>query len=439
MDFSVNIKEHCQTILQEVIDSEDYTDVTLITDDKVEIKANRLVLSIIPMFRNLFQTSDECDEQVILLELDSVIVHLLLELLYTGNLMGGENELFEVNEAFWEFGVNHLTLLSPQQQLEEQLDTEPAADHQPETEPEPQPLDTSVKPAKPKQKRRKRRFSTGKYECIECKQEFEKYYSLQNHYKRYCKKKNYKCTQCDYETLRSDNLKKHVSSIHSAGESNTEDTPEQSPNTKQKRRRRRDLNDLFPSLECPECHRMFKTKPSLVIHYRNKHENLKYECVECKQEFTQYSSLQNHRRSIHKKEKYKCTQCDYETSRSDNLKKHVSTIHFVGESTKRRPRLACYACHKTLADKTTLNAHIRTQHAELLHSVELDIKVLLCDQCDFKGSSEKSLKNHLKFAHEGVHFRNKHGGFEQNEETEHELQAKLKQLKEEYTQLPAVE
>lgn len=181
---------------------------------------------------------------------------------------------------------------------------------------------------------------------------------------------------------------------------------------------------------------MLKTKSSLATHYKNKHENLKYNCAECKQEFSLYSSFQTHKKTIHGKEKQKCTQCDYKTARPDNLKKHVNTKHYEGENKgKRRPRLACHVCFKTLADKCSLNGHIRTAHPEVLHSVELDLTILSCDQCDFKGSSQASLKNHRKFAHDGVqfpcsecryvgksqhllnkHFRDKHEGFQQSEQ-----------------------
>ena len=365
MDFTVDIQEHFTSILQEAIDSEDYTDVTLITEDNVEIKANRLVLSIIPMFRNILEASDEQEEQVIVLEIDSIIVHLLLELLYTGNLVGGENELLEVNEAFKEFGINHLKLESPY--YGESVEDETMAESS----------------------------------------------EIENH--------NVKPEE--KEELESENK----DSI------NEEDVPEQ---PQRKPREKRKMDPMFQSLECPECHKLFKTKTSLATHHKNKHENFKFDCVECNQEFTQSSSLQTHKRTVHGKEKHKCTQCDYASTRPDNLKKHISNKHYEGEHTgKRRPRLACYVCHKTLADKQSLNGHIRTIHAELLHSVELDLTILSCDLCDFKGSSEVSLKNHRKFAHDGVqfpcsqcryvgksqpllnkHFRDKHEGFQQSEQ-----------------------
>jgi len=357
MDFTVDIKDHFTSILQEAIDSEDFTDVTLITDDMVEIKANSLVLSIIPIFRDILEDSGEQDEQVVMLELDSIIVHLLLELLYTGSLIGGENELFEVNEAMKAFGVCHLRIVSPF--TEENFEEEPK--HQPVENENTEPM-------------------------LEKQEE-------------------------------------------------KPDIDKQEDPQKKKRHTKTNVDTLFSSLECPGCNKMFKTKSSLATHHKNKHENLKYDCAECKQEFTLYSSLQTHKKTIHGKVKHNCTQCNYKTTRPDNLKKHISSKHYEGENKgRRRPRLSCHVCHKTLADKVSLNGHIRTAHAELLHSVELDLTFVSCMECDFKGPSEMSLKNHRKFAHDGVqfpcsecryvgksqhllnkHFRDKHEGFQQGE------------------------
>ena len=388
MDFTVDIQDHFPSILQEAIDSEDFTDVTLITEDAVEIKANRLVLSIIPMFRDILKASDEQDEQVIILELDSIIVHLLLELLYTGSLVGGENELIEVNEAIKEFGISHLRLESPY--YGENVEDEPEPEHKSETDnPKDQPVEIDNRKDQP----------------------------VDNDNPKLELEKEEKVPEVEKQVL-----------------GNEKDPTE--PTQTKKRREKRNLNAVFPSLECPECNKTFKTKSSLATHHKNKHENLKYDCAECKQEFTLYSSFQTHKKTIHGKERQKCTQCEYTTARPDNLKKHISTKHYEGaKEGKRRPRLACHVCHKTLADKTSLNGHIRTAHAEVLHRVDLDLTIISCKDCDFKGSSEKSLQNHRKFAHDGVqfpcsdcryvaktqhllnkHFRDKHEGFQQTEQ-----------------------
>ena len=125
-----------------------------------------------------------------MLELDSIIVHLLLELLYTGSLIGGENELFEVNEAMKAFGICHLRIISPF--TEENFEEEPK--HQPveneNTEPmlekqeEKPDIDKQEDPQK-KKRHTKTNVDTlfSSLECPGCNKMFKTKSSLATHHK----------------------------------------------------------------------------------------------------------------------------------------------------------------------------------------------------------------------------------------------------------------
>jgi len=83
----------------------------------------------------------------------------------------------------------------------------------------------------------------------------------------------FNCDECDYGTKNLGHLKRHKSGKHDG-----------------------------VRFECDQCNRSFSTKTNLKTHKQAKHEGRKYCCEHCEYEFTSPSALSHHRAKYHRYE-----------------------------------------------------------------------------------------------------------------------------------------
>merc|ERR1712150_372938 len=147
------------------------------------------------------------------------------------------------------------------------------------------------------------------------------------------------------------------------------DEPKQTPETKIRQRQPpKQISSETKSIECPECGKTFARKDNMLIHYRSKHEGIKYPCNQCEYQATDKSNLQKHVQSVHEGIKYHCNQCDYQATTQGDLKKHVQSIH---EGIK----YPCNHCDYHATEKGNLQTHIAAKHSG---------NILLCEVCDYQ-------------------------------------------------------
>ncbi|KAK3586258.1 hypothetical protein CHS0354_004365, partial [Potamilus streckersoni] len=108
----------------------------------------------------------------------------------------------------------------------------------------------------------------------------------------HCGKRNFACHQCNYKTDRKNNLKRHITTMHS---------------------------DCNRNLEC--CDVTFKCKATLREHVRSLHST-GYRCKVCERNFCRKALLRRHL-TVHNGQKdFQCALCDYATSHKSNLERH---------------------------------------------------------------------------------------------------------------------
>ncbi len=105
-------------------------------------------------------------------------------------------------------------------------------------------------------------------------------------------------------------------------ESVEDDEPKQTSENKIRQRQPRNQVSRFKSTECPECEAVFTTKRAMVIHYRSKHEGIKYPCNQCDYQATQQSSLQTHITGKHSDTILQCELCDFQTKWKTHYNAH---------------------------------------------------------------------------------------------------------------------
>nr|XP_003218091.3 PREDICTED: zinc finger protein with KRAB and SCAN domains 1 isoform X1 [Anolis carolinensis] len=132
--------------------------------------------------------------------------------------------------------------------------------------------------------------------------------------------------------------------------------------------------------DCPECGKVFTSKPALLRHQEMHAEIKPYECAQCGKCFSQKKYLKSHE-LMHAGEKpYKCPECGKSFTEARNLKRH-HRIH-TGE----KP-FKCSECGKCFNEEGILKKHQR------IHTGEKPYKCPECGKCFIQGSD---LRNHRR-------------------------------------------
>ena len=269
-----------------------FADVTLVTDDKKQIKAHRNILSASsPVLKDILQINKDMRHPVIYLRgIQHSEMESILEFIYLGQAKFDEermNELLLVakNLNISELGkgievrhsaeVNETTINEETEsvivtEIVKEISSRLYADNATES-----------------QLRTQGRGVSKDYNFhIRSKHEDVKY----------------ACGQCDRQFTRQNNLNTHIRTIHEG-----------------------------VKYACNQCYKQFTSQSFLIVHTQSAHEGVKYDCKQCDQQFTQLASLNRHTKSVHEGVKYPCDQCEKQFSQKSVKARHIQTIHKMSE------------------------------------------------------------------------------------------------------------
>ena len=311
------------------------------------------------------------------------------------------------------------------------------------------------------------------YPCEVCNKIFKSLgyfedHRLRVHDKREFNKIKFHCTQCEFETNKKFNLKRHKQNVHESlanslllqkSAKKEYDTLEnkvkckacsleltsqrcyfthmyekhgeceiQCPHCEYKSAKKLNFNrhilkhqkDRVYTKTCKFCGKAFSStfsKHRLLRHHINKeHLKIKYFCDPCNYTTDRKDNLNIHKRKYHEKIRFHCTLCEYEAKRKDNLKRHVKSFH-------ENLTYPCELCGKIFKNMTTLKGHRLVVHEKQGYKCDdCDYRVkgyarlkehhdsvhkklrYPCDQCIFQAASFKTLKDHISAKHDGAKF-----------------------------------
>lgn len=87
--------------------------------------------------------------------------------------------------------------------------------------------------------------------------------------------------------------------------------------------------------------------------------------------------------------KYKCEHCEFVCARKDRLKKHMAYAHTTADFLK------CTKCEYVTIDKLELAQHKETKHKKV--KAKKSTNVFPCNLCDYRARSFENLERHTKF------------------------------------------
>lgn len=142
------------------------------------------------------------------------------------------------------------------------------------------------------------------------------------------------------------------------------------------------------SLQCMECHIIFRDHKSKERHLKLNHpaeyeqcilRNALFACYVCDQHFTNSIELMAHQKAHKEKKPFKCPICDLAFKKSSELTSHKK-IHFGQDG------YPCSDCGKTCKTLTLLKYHQRTHTGE---------RPYVCKDCGKRFTMSKTLQKHI--------------------------------------------
>ena len=210
--------DYLTEIMQEMITSENFTDVTIVTDDKKTIKAHRNILSACsPVFKNILQMDITNSHPVIYLRgIQYSEIESILQFVYLGEAKFYEdrmNELLLVSKNLEIRELSKNVEIDPAASIKNQQDITDAVDHTNITEEEQGSIMES-EPSYDKEVKRSKIIKVGsKFQCPQCDKAFSWNSHVHAHIRSVHEGVKYACNQCDYQATRQSLLTTHIQSV----------------------------------------------------------------------------------------------------------------------------------------------------------------------------------------------------------------------------------
>ena len=243
--------------------SSEFADVTLVTDDKQQIRAHRNILSACsPVFKSILQIDSKNTNPVIYLRgIQHPEMESIMQFIYLGEA------------KFYEERMREFLQVSKELEIKE--------------------LSTGIE----KNDQTSSDETSSKHENSADEDVYEDPTPAQTE-SRNCSDDNDQTQTTNIPTVRTNAAKRKVS-----------------------------RTDGGSQYSCNQCDKQFAQQSSLTRHIQSAHEGVKYACYQCDYQATQQYNLTTHIQSVHEGVKYGCNQCEYQATQQINLTTHIKKKH----------------------------------------------------------------------------------------------------------------
>ena len=265
-----NYSDHLRSMMKELMMNEDFADVTLVTEDKKQIKANiHVLIACSPVFKNILKKENNLSPIMYLRSIQYSEMESIMQFIYLGEATFYEKRLEEFLAVAKSLEIKGLY------SAENETNDVPAI-VEPINEPSPDEAEEQIVifDQNPKQALQEHEVVdvNRKYECEQCQKSLSSHAALYRHKRSAHQGVRYACDQCDHQFKDKENMRKHILS---------------------------------------------------------KHKGVRYACDHCDFQATLERSLSRHIESQHEGIRYDCDHCDYQATERCHLKTHIKRKHIL--------------------------------------------------------------------------------------------------------------
>ena len=278
--------DHLREMLLEMKLSEEFTDVTLICEDKKQLKAHKIVLSACStVFKSIISNLPQSNSVIYLRGVLHQEMESILEYMYLGVATLHQDRMneflnvaksLEIKEIskYVEFDSKENIATYYEDQDNENINkTKSTKDEHIEDTIDQEPIPTVKATFNSNRMSSNVSKST---QCPDCDKVFAQSHHMRRHYDNVHKGVMFLCNQCDKIVSSEANLHKHIKTVHEG-----------------------------IKYHCNQCDKHYTQASSLNVHVRSVHEGVKFQCNHCGKLFRHRKKLQAHIKSFHLKRKDK--------------------------------------------------------------------------------------------------------------------------------------
>ena len=269
---------HGKELFQDLLESQEFTDVTLVSDDQHQYKVHKFILSASSTVFNKILTSDPLNTSIYLRGIQHEELESILQFIYLGEATINHERMNEFLNAAMNLDIKEIGKNAVYEENKtEDMNEKQTLDDDNLLQSDEDPIDDETVKGKTTSQVLTTNSSSSR---------------INNH------KKAYKCQQCDYQATDISNFNRHVKTIHEGIK--------------------------YP---CQHCDYQATRLDHLQIHIKTKHEGIRYPCEQCDYKATTPINLKIHTEFKHEGIKYPCQQCDYRATLAKNLRRHIMSKH----------------------------------------------------------------------------------------------------------------
>ena len=327
--FNLNWKtysDNLKAMMRHLMQSQEYADVTLVCEDKLNLKAHKFVLNTCSsVFNNIISELPNKDYAVIYLKgILAAEVRPILQFMYLGQATLDKNRMNEFFKVAKSLGIKELSKDVDSHSTLIESDSSQSYEYVISNELE-QNSNLQVKHMETEIQNNINEVE--KSTSNECDKQYSEKYALNEHVRRRHEGKRYPCTKCDKEFVSSTYLEVHVKEFHEGLKYPCNKCSKVYKDRSKVSEHLRTFHEGIKAYSCDLCEKKYTHKHILDRHKENTHDGVRYPCSQCNQEYKTKEGLVVHTKSYHEGKKFHCDLCDYTANQKSSLYSHKKVNH----------------------------------------------------------------------------------------------------------------
>ena len=278
--FWKNYSDHVIEFLHKIRQSNNFTDVTLVCDDKKQFRAHKIVLSACSsVFKCIISDLPQNSSVIYLRGIQHQEMESILEFMYLGVATFYQERMNEFLNVAKNLEIREISKDVDFDDENVSNEEPKTPDHEEDTEDIELQTDTnsernasSAKIMEIVDPSQYKRTLEGKFVCDQCERKFTHKYNLIRHIQISHVGVKYACNQCDYQASQQSGLTYHIQSKHQG-----------------------------VKYACNQCDYQASHQTALTYHIQSKHQGVMYACDQCGQQYKRKYDLNSHINSKHQR------------------------------------------------------------------------------------------------------------------------------------------